>query len=225
MEAEKGIVKAVEESMLCEKLPQLPKEFNLDQIIGSDVCDALLGSIPLLKYIKIGKDIYGSITDWLFAKKFVGFLYGLKEVSVKKRKKFINELRKSGEATGEQILSIIDRLDHQGKTRILANLCIARIEEQISIEDFFRLVSMLERIPYIDLGRLEDYKERFYEPGASEMLYSAGAVRQVVIDPMGDDQYQLTELGLKMLDFGLHHDVSDINLQNGTDIRQTWHEA
>ena len=225
MEDEKGIAKAAEESMLFENLPQLPEGFNLDLIVDSDVCDVLLGAIPVLKYIKVGKDVYVSITDKLFAKKLICFLYGLKEIPVRKREKFIKELRKSGEATGELILSIIDRLDHQSKTAILANLCIARIEEQISIEDFFRLVSMLERIPYVDLNRLEDYKEKFYEPGASEMLYSAGAVRQVVIDAAGDSQYQLTKLGLKMLRFGLQRNVANINLQAGTDIHQHWIEA
>ena len=225
MEEERGIEKAAEESMLFENLPQLPEGFNLDQIVGSDVCDALLGAIPILKYLKVGKDVYVSITDKLFAKKFIGFLYGLKEIPVRKREKFINELRKSGEATGELILSIIDRLNHRSKTAILANLCIARIEEQISIEDFFRLVSMLERIPYVDLNRLEDYKEKFYEPGASEMLYTAGAVRQVVMDAVGDNLYQLTELGLRMLCFGLQRNVSGINLQTGTDIHQRRIEA
>ena len=224
MEDERGIEKAAEESMLFENLPQLPEEFDLD-LIGGDIWDALLGAIPVLKYIKVGKDVYVSITDKLFAKKLICFLYGLKEIPVRKREKFIKELRKSGEATGELILSIIDRLDHQSKTAILANLCIARIEEQISIEDFFRLVSMLERIPYVDLNRLEDYKEKFYEPGASEMLYSAGAVRQVVIDAAGDSQYQLTKLGLKMLRFGLQRNVANINLQAGTDIHQHWIEA
>ena len=55
MEDERGIEKAAEESMLFENLPQLPEEFDFD-LIGGDIWDALLGAIPVLKYIKVGKE-------------------------------------------------------------------------------------------------------------------------------------------------------------------------
>ena len=44
---------------------------------------------------------------------------------------------------------------------------------EISIEDFFRLSSMLERIPYVDLAKLELYNQDFYDDeGDSELLFA-----------------------------------------------------
>lgn len=54
-------------------------------------------------------------------------------------------------------------LDNINKQKNLANLTKARINGQISIEDFFRLSNMLERIPYVDLESLHNYIENYYD--------------------------------------------------------------
>lgn len=77
----------------------------------------------------------------------------------------------------------------------------------ISIEDFFRLSSVLERIPYVDLQLLPSYQDEFYdESGDTELLFSTGVLRQAYLGEDGD-KYILSPLGIKLLKFGVNVDI------------------
>lgn len=143
-----------------------------------------------------------------FFRKFTSFIYGLKELSDSKRVEFIAEVEeKAQDSSGNVMMSIIDKLDNINKQKILAYLVIARTNNNISIEDFFRLSSVLERIPYVDLQLLPSYQDEFYdESGDTELLFSTGVLRQAYLGEDGD-KYILSPLGIKLLKFGVNVNI------------------
>ena len=103
---------------------------------------------------------------------------------------------------------MVDRLDNINKQSILAQLTIAKVHGTISIEDFFRLHSLLERIPWVDLKELPYYKNPFYDEGGdTELLFATGALEMNIIDTKGGpNKYILSRLGEMLLrwGFGIH---------------------
>lgn len=144
-----------------------------------------------------------------FLRKFFCFICEVGDLNEKERLKFIEEVEsKAEDSGGNVIMGIVDRLDNINKEKILANLVKARIQNNISIQDFFRLSSMLERIPYIDLMHLINYTEDYYDnEGDSELLFSCGALHLSIIDSDRGNKYILSKLGGKLLRFGLDMDV------------------
>lgn len=112
---------------------------------------------------------------------------------------------------------MVDRLDNINKQNILANLTKARISSIISIEDYFRLSSMLERIPYVDFKFLPLYQEPHYEENGDTELFSTGVLQIAVIDVNDNNKYILSDLGKKLVIHGLGKNI-DIKLGKGTEV-------
>ena len=154
-----------------------------------------------------------------FFRKFVGFLIGIKETSGEERHRFAQEIQdKAEDFSGNVICGMVDRLDNINKETVFAKLSVARIHGFISIEDFFRLHSLLERIPYVDLKELPKYKEPFYdESGDSELLYATGALVLHTIDANESNKYILSALGEKLLLWGCGVNI-EMKREKGTNI-------
>lgn len=157
-----------------------------------------------------------------FFRKYTAFILGVVDTSEKEREKFAEEIaKKANDAAGNVIAGMVDRLDNINKEVILANLTKARIEEMISIENFFRLASVLERVPYIDLAKLSSYQTPYYdEDGDTELLNSTGVLRPVLLSEEGDT-YILSPLGVKLLQYGLKTNVKIANVK-GTSVDLSW---
>lgn len=154
-----------------------------------------------------------------FFRKYTRFLMGMVETSVDERHKFAEDIqRKSEDSSGNVILNMVDRLDNIHKETVLAKLSVAQIHGVISIENFFRLHSLLERIPYVDLKLLPQCKEPFYdESGDTELLYATGALELASIDADGGtNKYVLSRLGEMLLRWGFN---INIELEHGKGIR------
>ncbi len=154
-----------------------------------------------------------------FFRKYIRFLYSLLETTTEERNKFIEEVQEKAEDySGNVIFGIVDRIDNINKAQILARLTVAKIHSSITIEEFFRLSSMLERIPYVDLKQLPNYKEPYYdESGDSELLYATGALELHTIDYNSSNKYLLSVLGEKLLFFGCGFNL-EIERQKGTNV-------
>ena len=157
------------------------------------------------------------ITDYKeseFFRKYLRYIYELVDITPEERHKFVEEIREKAEdMPGNILFGIVDRMDNINKEEILAKLTIAKINGWISIEDFFRLTSMLERIPYVDLKQLPYYKEPYYdESGDTELLYATGALEVQTIDANGTNKYILSILGEKLLKYGF---AIQIELEHG----------
>ena len=149
--------------------------------------------------------MYYDYKDDEFFRKFVGYLMELKETTAEERNRFAQDVQEIAEDfSGNVICGMVDRLDNINKEKAFAKLTVARIHGLISIQDFFRLHSLLERIPYVDLKELPKYKEPFYdENGDTELLFATGALEIDTIDAQGgSNTYILSHLGEALLRWG-----------------------
>lgn len=182
-----------------------------------DHFSAIVSAIPVVGgalsvEIQSVRDSAADYQAYEFFRKFTCFICELGELTDTQRNEFVSEVEKVAEdASGNIIMGLVDRLDNINKEKILANLVIAKSKGEIPIEDFFRLSSMLERIPYVDLTKLELYNQDFYDDeGDSELLFATGALQQSVIDAEEGNKYVLSKLGRKLLRFGLGLEVADM---------------
>lgn len=159
-----------------------------------------------------------------FFRKYTAYILGVVDTTEKEREKFAEEIsKKANDAAGNVIAGMVDRLDNINKEVILANLTMARIDDKISIENFFRLASVLERIPYVDLVKLPLYQTPYYdEDGDTELLNSTGVLRPVKLSEDGDT-YILSPLGVKLLQYGLMTNVKKVNVK-GTSVDLSWND-
>lgn len=143
----------------------------------------------------------------VFFRKYATYLLGLVDTSPEKRHKFAEEIQKKAEdSAGNVISGMVARLDNINKETVFAKLSVARIHGAISTEDFFRVYSLLERIPYVDLKQLPRYKEPFCdESGDTELLFATGALEIETIDSKGgSNKYKLSRLGELLLRWGFN---------------------
>ena len=96
------------------------------------------------------------------------YLFQTQKFSREEKEKFLREYASEGHDNGaEMLLDLIRRLDNGNKITILCNLINYRVNEDISMTDFMRLTSSLERVPITDLRFLNNYTVRSWK---SEML-------------------------------------------------------
>ena len=175
----------------------------------SGVANFVIDEIDIIENYKLSE----------FFRKFTVFALELTDMTVDERINFSEEVQqKANDFPGNVLMGMVDRLDNIHKEKVLASLMKARIHQFISIEDFFRLSSMLERIPSVDLDHLEKYQEGFYdESGDSELLFATGALQMASIDKDEGNKYVLSLLGEKLVKFGLQKPVK-ANRTKGTGI-------
>lgn len=152
-----------------------------------------------------------------FFRKYVSFIMELKETTVDERIEFSEELsQKAEDNAGNVVAGLVDRLDNINKSKVLACITKAKMHKFISIEEYFRLASVLERIPYVDLKLLPNYQEPFYdEDGDTELLYSTGVLRPVKFSEDGD-LFILSPLGINLLKWGFLVEVNAKKVKGAT---------
>ena len=200
------------------------------QINWKDQLCAILNLIPYAVGFIAGevKAITESVQNYKateFFRKFVTFIYNLEDFSYEQRKEFIDEVKnKAQDDFGNVLMSMIDRLDNINKQQILANLVGAKVNGKITIEDFFRLQSVLERIPYLDLDKLHQYQKEYYDTeGDTELLFATGVLRAARYHEDGD-LYVLSPLGVNMLKWGMKMDV-ETPLIKGAATGPSWEDV
>ena len=190
------------------KAPDWEKLKAADKDYGHGQVKAFVSLIPYVGGVAAEElQRYYDYKDDEFFRKFTRFLIGMAETSDEERTKFAEELQqKADDYSGNVIMGMVDRLDNINKEAILAKLSVARMHGEISIEDFFRLHTLLERIPYVDLKELPRYKEPFYDKdGDTELLFATGALEFVSIDTKGgSNKYVLSRLGEMLLRWGFN---------------------
>lgn len=175
--------------------------------------ESLINAFNLIPYAGgfIASEV-ASIRDFRqqnFFRKFLRFVYEIKDTSEKDRKEFIDDVEKAtDDSSGNIIADMIDRTDNINKIVILSNLVKAKIAKQISIEDFFRLSLVVEKIPYTDFKYLKKFETQNYLGGGiTEELNSAGVLFPTLIDANRGNKYVLTDLGSRLVFYGLGLEV------------------
>lgn len=154
-----------------------------------------------------------------FFRKFLALIYGIRDLQPKDISLFMDEIEaKSKDLSGNVIINLINKTDNINKITFLTNLIKSRISENISINDFFRLSSMLERIPYTDLDELKKYETAYYDDsGDTELLFATGVLKLDTIDANNENLYILSELGRKLLTYGMLHSAI-VDNRGGTTV-------
>lgn len=179
----------------------------------------LIGTFNAIPYVggvvasclQIARSNRETYLEMEFYRKLLALIYGIKDLNLQPNdmKSFLVELENNArEFSGYVITQLINKTDNVNKVTVLANLIKSRVNNEISIHDFFRLSSMLDRIPYIDLNELEKYQKAYYDDsGDTELLYATGALKLDTIDAHSDNLYILSDLGTKLLKYGMLRSV------------------
>ena len=180
-------------------------DVTLDAIMNGGALDG----VPVLGLIK---GIYKGtqhIQMRRLMEKVYKFLFLSKDTTFKERQEFMDEYTERNREEGcEALLTLLDRLDNTHKVNIIVNLMKAKMNGDITIDDFIRLCVIVERIPFSDFKELPKYTDDFYEAGASDMLLSAGVLNNTVIGAGDYNRYRLNSLGVQLLRYGLSYDVA-----------------
>lgn len=197
------------------------KKIARDNILG------MIGCIPVIGAwvsATVGSGL--SFSDVSLFRKIYAYIYEIKETTQEQRIKFFDEIEaRVNDASGHVICDMINRLDNIYKAEVLANLTKAKINGEISIDEFFRLSAIVEKIPYTDFQYLPRFENAGYDDnGITDILYSSGAL---IIKTLDEDRngYTLSSSGRKLLKYGLNHDVKQ-DVKNATTIPSLgWYDA
>lgn len=194
----------IEDIFVKDNKGQIIKQFAKEQIPIMTSFIPNIGGVVTSEFQAIEHIIKDHRTVF-FYRKFKTFIMELEDLTYEQRIKFAEEIREKAKDTfGYVLVDMVDRLDNINKQEFFAKLIIARIHNFITIDDFFRLHSLLERIPYTDLAKLPQYQYGYYdESGGSELLFAVGALNFSYISTENGTKYILSALGEKLLCFGL----------------------
>lgn len=176
-------------------------DLTIDKFVDSDV----VNGVPVVGLLNASYKIYKNIQAYRLAKKVYLFLYHTNEIAVEKKRAFVEEYIESNQEDGiDALLAVIDQLDNQNKVTIMARLLKAKIDGSITISEFNRLVTCLQRIPYSDIVKLKDFVDDYYEPGLAEILNTAGVLYLSQEDyETNSNKYKLNYNGVLLLKYGL----------------------
>lgn len=173
-------------------------ELCFDKILS----DGLLKDIPivnfLVAFVKAGK----SVKEYQFTKKILYFLNGISDIELTKRVRF---MEKHGVNIGSRLILIIDKLDVDEKTKILATLFRSAIYEQIDKEMFLRLAFVVQNSFLEDLNFLKSNGKNTIVGIRGASLYNVGLVSITGINEPEPEktEYRINSLGEEFIKRGL----------------------
>lgn len=179
--------------------------------------------VPVIGVVNKLLKLRNSIKDHLFIEKVQTFIYGTSGLDEVKRKKALKDIEeKMKSRSGEQLLYMIDRMNNKQKIDYLSKLFVARVNDIIDTECFFRLFTILERIPYLDVEKLKLYKSDYYDVYTVDLFHSLGVIRLSKInngyENMNSDKYILSYLGIKLIEV-LFDERSENNMEFNKSIQ------
>jgi hypothetical protein len=128
---------------------------DLAEVAFDGILDnGIIRDIPFLGTLfGIGKGIL-SISDKLFTKKLILFIYELKEISHSEREAQISKIQRDSEHQdyiGEKILMIIDKCNDSKKATWIGKLFLHCLKNEISYKDFIRCAEIINNASIISL--------------------------------------------------------------------------
>ncbi len=181
----------------------------LDVTFNKKTFLAIVSEIDVLNKVVKAYGWGVSIHNDLFLNKIVGFLHGCGNITEGERGEFGKRLETDliyCRRVGENILLILDRLDHYDKTEIIGQVFAGRVRGEIDEGTFFRLASAIDKASIADLRMLETYYSKIesydiksqkpfshtLDDATSQLLYNAGLVRS---EGMTENIYRHNETG------------------------------
>ena len=209
-----------------------------DDIIAVANQHGFIEKIPILGWVVKTQEAFQDFRNLVFCKKIYRFLVFTSRYSKKQIADFFEEFSNANQENGyESMLLVLERLDNYNKVDVMANLLKAKLDGKLTIDNFIRLTSSLQIVPYVDLKRLPDYVESIGSRYDTYMLLAAGLLynSEIGVDGVGKDdgsRYQLNDNGLLFVKYGLGVDVSQcvksespIPTATEADIDEMWAKA
>lgn len=146
------VVKEILESTELQKIKKVDlKNISIEVLIGTFNAIPYVGGV-VASCLQIARSNRKTYLEMEFYRKLLALIYGIKDLNLQSNdmKSFLVELENNArEFSGYVITQLINKTDNVNKVTVLANLIKSRVKNEISIHDFFRLSSMLDRIPYM----------------------------------------------------------------------------
>jgi len=125
-----------------------------EMVLDSVLQDGILKDIPILgTIVGLGKTSL-KITDTLFLKKIISFLFEIKTIDAGERKKMIDKIDSSEDfkiKVGEKLLYIIDKCDDHENAKYVSMLFAGFLEGEIVYSQFLRGAKMIQQVYTGDL--------------------------------------------------------------------------
>ena len=131
-------------------------ELGIDALLESGA----LQDIPLVNTVVGIFNLGGSVRDQMLASKLLRFIHQLSEVSHKERLAMVEKLNNNEHFSGRVgavIIEILDRMESDEKPELAAKCFAAYARDELSFEEFRRILFALERIPSFDIEKLEPF--------------------------------------------------------------------
>lgn len=172
--------------------------------------ESLLSEIPVIKSLVSFYKITSSIIDRYNVKKILIFLEefhsnNIDENKLKKFQKKFSENTKHRNHVLETILLLNEKFIDTEKSKILANMFSAHIEEKLSWEEFFNLSFILNNLNPSGYKFLEKSidEESKIKMKMFEMIEGQAILMACGIGTKSEDKFYLTGTGKKLYEFGL----------------------
>lgn len=184
--------------------------------IGIDQClsDGILKDIPIINSIASIVKATQSISNYLYLKKIVSFLNGIKDVPKEKREQEIRKIEESKKyrnKVGEQLLFILDHYEDDIKAEYISYWFRAFLNSEIDYSDFIQGASAINKITTEDFkayirGSIDLYCDSSVYIGAGLLFMSMDRVRvkNEVVGDWDDDP--------KLVTYGGELEVNDTYL-------------
>lgn len=127
--------------------------------IDGVLADGVLKDIPVVNTLMATYKAGQSIRDNLFNRKLMRFLTDISGIPANLRAEVIMKLENSPGDVGEMLLLSLERLDNLLKPELLAKSFLLLAKDEITINEFYDLKTIIENV---NLNDLEEIK-KFYE--------------------------------------------------------------
>ena len=185
-----------------------------DEALHSLFERGVFDEVPVIGWFVKACNVASDFQAYRFCKKIYKFVFLTQNYDREELNKFWHEYSSANQENGyELMLSVLNKIDNINKIDVMTNLLRAKLDGNLSIDNFIRLTASLQIVPYVDLKRLPDYLESIGTRHDTYMLLAAGLLynSEIGIDGVGKEDgshYQLNDNGLLFVKYGLGIDVS-----------------
>ncbi|WP_418360865.1 hypothetical protein [Sphingobacterium detergens] len=180
-----------------------------EALLDTKINDEIIKNIPILSTIYNLSKAVISISDKLFLKKVMSFLYELNSIDKNKIENFKLKMEsddKFQKKVGEKLIFIIDKCEDDEKSVIVGKIFKAYLNEKITYEDFLMLSKSIELLGIWDINEFKTNK--YWDFSWSGNLIAAGLLSQELI--RGDERYDSYEYKIDVRISGLGEKLKNI---------------
>ena len=173
--------------------------------------DGVLRDVPILStVVGLGK-CFRNVSDVLFAKKLIVFLYGLKDADAQKREEAIAKWESESKyriRVGETLLNMINRCDDAQKAKWLSQLFYEMVLKRGWNDMFMRAEKVLSSLSVMDVYTfLAQPKDKYKELSIDETEWYTNSGLYMMIDngeQVGMEFIQVKAIRMRVTEVGMY---------------------